>query len=168
MPKRANAVVQFLTIVLLFGGAASCRSRGGEPAPPAATAAPAATTAPAPAPAAATPAATAPEPAKPTAAVFDKLVARWLREDGGYILEIRSVSPQGAVDASYYNPRPINVSKAEAFSENGALTLFVELRAPNYPGSTYRLVYDPASDTLVGTYFQALQKQTFDVSFVRR
>ncbi len=105
---------------------------------------------------------------EPAAAGFEKLVARWLREDGGYILEIRSVSPEGKADAAYYNPRPINVAKAEAFSENGALTLFVELRAPNYPGSTYRLVYDPASDTLVGTYFQALQKQTFDVSFVRR
>ena len=107
-------------------------------------------------------------PAAPVAGSFDKLVARWLREDGGYILEIRAVSPEGKADASYYNPRPINVAKAEAFFENGALTLFVELRAPNYPGSTYRLVYDPANDTLVGTYFQALQKQTFDVSFVRR
>ncbi|MBK9963760.1 MAG: hypothetical protein IPP07_02205 [Holophagales bacterium] len=108
------------------------------------------------------------EPAKPAASGFDRLVARWLREDGGYILEIRAVSPEGKADAAYFNPRPINVAKAEAFSEKGALTLFVELRAPNYPASTYRLVYDPASDTLVGTYFQALQKQTFDVSFVRR
>jgi len=150
-------------VVVLAIGIAACRSRDGQPAAPAAT-----TVATAPAPAATTPVATAPGPAKPTANGFEKLVARWLREDGGYILEVRSVSPQGAVDASYYNPRPINVAKAEAFRENGALTLFVELRAPNYPGSTYRLVYDPASDTLVGTYFQALQKQTFDVSFVRR
>ena len=105
---------------------------------------------------------------KPAAAGFDRLVARWLREDGGYILEVRAVSPQGAVDASYFNPRPITVAKAEAFSENGAVTLFVELRAPNYPGSTYRLVYDAPRDVLVGTYFQALQKQTFDVLFVRR
>jgi hypothetical protein len=150
-------------VVVLAFGIAACHSRDGQPEVPAAT-----TVTPAPAPAATTPVATAPEPAKPTANGFEKLVARWLREDGGYILEIRTVSPKGAVDAAYYNPRPINVAKAEAFSENGALTLFVELRAPNYPGSTYRLVYDPASDTLVGTYFQALQKQTFDVSFVRR
>lgn len=143
-----------LVCALLITGTVSCRSRGGEPAAPAATAAPAVSVAPAPAP--------------PAPQTFDKLVARWLREDGGYILEIRAVSPEGKADASYYNPRPITVARAEAFRENGALTLFVELRAPNYPGSTYRLVYDPASDTLVGTYFQALQKQTFDVSFVRR
>jgi hypothetical protein len=91
-----------------------------------------------------------------------------MREDGGYVLEIRTISADGKADASYFNPRPINVSRAEAFREGGALTLFVELQAPNYPGSTYRLVYDPARDVLVGTYFQALQKQTFDVSFVRR
>jgi len=139
-------------MALLTIGAAACRTRGGEPTAPAATTTTTGTTA----------------IAKPAAAGFDKLVARWLREDGGYVLEIRTISADGKADASYYNPRPINVAKAEAFSENGALTLFVELRAPNYPGSTYRLVYDPANDTLVGTYFQALQKQTFDVSFVRR
>ena len=91
-----------------------------------------------------------------------------MREDGGYVLEIRTISPDGKADASYFNPRPINVARAEAFREGGALTLFVELQAPNYPGSTYRLVYDAARDILVGTYFQALQKQTFEVSFVRR
>ena len=158
-----SRILRILGSMVVAGSTISCRSRGGEPAAPAAATATAAavpvvTVA---------PAANA-APAVPQAGSFDKLLARWLREDGGYILEVRSVSPQGAVDASYYNPRPINVAKAEAFRENGALTLFVELRAPNYPGSTYRLVYDPASDTLVGTYFQALQKQTFDVSFVRR
>jgi hypothetical protein len=84
------------------------------------------------------------------------------------VLDVRSVTPQGVVDAAYLNPRPIHVAKAEAFREGEALTLFIELRDVNYPGSTYRLVYDPAHDALVGTYFQALQKQSFDVSFERR
>ncbi len=145
----------FIILVAAAGliGSAACRSRGGEPAAPVATAAP--------------PAAT-PATAASASAGFEKLVARWVRDDGGYILEVRSVSPRGAVDAAYLNPRPIHVAKAEAFIEGGALTLFVELRDVNYPGSTYRLVYDAAHDVLVGTYFQALQKQTFDVSFVRR
>ncbi len=38
----------------------------------------------------------------------------------------------------------------------------------NYPGSTYKLVYDPGRDVLGGLYFQAVQQQTFDVEFVRR
>jgi len=37
----------------------------------------------------------------------------------------------------------------------------------NYPGSTYTLQYDPASDRLKGTYFQAVQRQTFDIEFMR-
>ncbi len=45
---------------------------------------------------------------------------------------------------------------------------FVELRAPNYPGSTYTLVYDQEQDQLRGTYFQAALGQNFDVYLVRR
>lgn len=133
----------------------ACGARGGEPA-----------VAPAGHPAA--PASAAPITAGPATTGFDRLAGRWVRLEGGYVLEIRSVSPQGAVDAAYLNPRPIHVARAEAFREGEVLTLFVELRDANYPGSTYRLVYDPASDILAGTYFQALQKQTFDVSFLRR
>ena len=48
------------------------------------------------------------------------------------------------------------------------MKLFVELRDVNYPGSTYSLRYDPARDVLEGAYFQAMEQQTFDVSFVRR
>jgi len=106
-------------------------------------------------------------PASPGAA-FQRLVGRWLRPDGGYILEIRSVSPEGKIDASYLNPRSIRVARAEAFLEAGKVTLFIELRDVNYPGSTYRLVYDGGRDVLEGLYYQALQQQTFDVAFVRR
>ena len=47
------------------------------------------------------------------------------------------------------------------------MKVFVELRDVNYPGSTYTLAYDPAADQLRGVYFQALERQSFDVSFVR-
>jgi hypothetical protein len=45
---------------------------------------------------------------------FEKLEGRWRRADGGYVLDIRKVRPDGAIDAAYLNPRPINVSKAQA------------------------------------------------------
>jgi len=45
--------------------------------------------------------------------------------------------------------------------------VIVELRAPNYPGSTYTLTHDPKTDQLGGAYFQAVQRQTFDVVFYR-
>jgi hypothetical protein len=73
----------------------------------------------------------------------------------------------GSLTAAYYNPRPIRVFREEAGRKDGRITLFVDLRDVNYPGSTYTLHYDPASDRLRGTYFQAVQRQTFDIEFVR-
>jgi hypothetical protein len=98
---------------------------------------------------------------------FGALTGRWLRPDGGYILEIRDVDAGGRIEAAYLNPRPVNVAKAEATRDGSTLKVFVELRAPNYPGSTYTLTYDPQRDQLAGTYFQAALQQTFDVAFVR-
>ena len=96
-----------------------------------------------------------------------RLVGRWVRPDGGYVLDVREVTKEGSVKASYFNPRPINVARAEVRRVAGALTVVVELRDVNYPGSTYTLQYDPASDRLKGAYFQAVEKQTFVVEFVR-
>jgi len=101
------------------------------------------------------------------AADFQTLKGRWLRPDGGYVLEIRSVDSNGAIDAAYFNPQPVHVGKAAAALNGAGMTVAVELRAPNYPGSTYKLTYDPQSDVLRGNYFQAVERQNFDVVFVR-
>jgi hypothetical protein len=98
---------------------------------------------------------------------FDTLNGRWLRLDGGYVLEIRAVDPSGKIDAVYLNPNPINIAKAEATRDGSKLNVFVELRAPNYPGSTYTLTYDRDHDQLRKTYFQAALQQNFNVNFVR-
>jgi len=98
---------------------------------------------------------------------FDALNGRWFRPDGGYILEIRSVDNSGKIDAVYLNPKPINIAKAEAARDGSTVKVFVELRAPNYPGSTYTLTYDPQQDQLRGNYFQAVERQNFNVLFVR-
>jgi len=98
---------------------------------------------------------------------FAVLNGRWLRPDGGYIFEIRTVDASGKIDAVYLNPKPINIAKAEASRDGSSMKVFVELRAPNYPGSTYTLTYDPQQDRLKGSYFQAAQQQSFNVEFVR-
>jgi len=98
---------------------------------------------------------------------FAKLVGKWFRLDGGYVIEVRSVEPGGKMDAAYSNPQPIHVARAEATKEGPATKVFIELRDVNYPGSTYDLVYDPGSDQLTGIYFQAVIKQQFEVVFVR-
>ena len=108
-----------------------------------------------------------PSPTAPDQAGPDRLTGRWLRPDGGYVIEIRSAQTNGVLDASYFNPRPIHVSRAEWRREGGGLQVFIELRDANYPGSTYTLRYAPQQDRLVGDYFQAVQQQTFYVEFTR-
>jgi cytoskeletal protein RodZ len=117
-----------------------------------------------------TPAATpaiAPATKVATKADFQKLQGKWRRPDGGYVLEIKSVTDSGTLDATYANPQPIHVAKAEASQEDKAIKVFIELRDVNYPGSTYDLTYDPPSDSLQGIYYQAALQQQFDVVFVR-
>ena len=117
-------------------------------------------------------AAAAREPAlaqsKTTEVAAERLVGRWVRPDGGYVLDIRSAKPDGKLEAAYLNPRSIKVSRAEWRREEGRLLVFVELRDVNYPGSTYNLRFVPDKDRLVGAYYQAVQKQTFDVEFARQ
>jgi hypothetical protein len=98
---------------------------------------------------------------------FDKLKGQWLRPDGGYIIEVRSVEPGGKMDAAYFNPRPIHVAKAEASQEGETVKVFIELRDVNYPGSTYNLVYEAKNDQLAGIYYQAALQERFEVVFER-
>ena len=96
-----------------------------------------------------------------------KLVGKWERPDGGYIVEIKSVDASGKMEVGYFNPNPINVSRAAAWRDKETTKLVIELRDVNYPGSTYNLTHDPQSDQLYGQYFQAAMQQTFDVTFAR-
>ena len=96
-----------------------------------------------------------------------QLEGRWLREDGGYMLDLQDIRPDGSLKAFYFNPRQINVHEANWKFEDERLLLYVELRDVNYPGSNYTLMFRASQDLLWGSYFQAVQKQTMDVKFVR-
>jgi hypothetical protein len=95
------------------------------------------------------------------------LTGRWIRPDGGYVIEIRNVDPSGNMDVGYYNPRSINVSRAKASKVGADTQLFIELRDTGYPGATYTLVYNRQNDVLAGLYYQPAAGQTFDVIFIR-
>jgi hypothetical protein len=112
--------------------------------------------------AAPTPAATAAPASDPTT-----LVGRWLRSDSDYVIEIAGVVRDGSVEAKYFNPRPIHVSRAAWKSTGGQLALLLELTDRNYPGNFYALVYDPGSDALLGTYNHLGLNQQFEVAFSR-
>lgn len=96
-----------------------------------------------------------------------KVRGRWLRPDGGYILEIGAIAEDGRAEAKYFNPSPIHIAWARVKSEGGALKIDAELRDVNYPGCLYKLTYVPEKDQLVGTYFQAQMQQTHEIQFVR-
>ncbi len=98
---------------------------------------------------------------------FQRLVGRWMRSDWDYMIWIKSVAPDGTLEAAYLNPNPIHVSRAEARHEEGKLKLLVQMSDRNYPGSYYTLAYDPGSDTLYGVYHQLVQNQQFEVAFRR-
>ena len=97
----------------------------------------------------------------------EALKGRWIRPDGGYILEIKQVAADGKIEAAYFNPNPIHVSRAEAAREGQVTRMFVELRDTGYPGATYSMAYDPGTQTLKGVYFQPALQQSFDVVFFR-
>jgi uncharacterized protein (DUF2147 family) len=108
--------------------------------------------------------------ATPAAAVspeLAKLVGKWERPDGGYVVEIKGVDASGKLDVAYFNPNPINVSRAAAWRDKGTTKAVIELRDVNYPGCTYTLEHNPQTDQLFGQYFQAALQQTYEVVFSR-
>jgi len=105
--------------------------------------------------------------AKRAAAEMQKLKGRWVRPDGGYILEIKQVDANGQLDAAYFNPDPIRITSSFAKLEGDVVKVFVELNDVNYPGCKYELTYISAAGLMAGTYYQAALQQTFDVAFER-
>lgn len=152
LPARAACFAAAVSLVVL----SACTKS--DPAPP--PAAKSAATAPGTAPAAiAAPA--LPEPVK-------QVLGKWLRADGGYVLELRGGDASGVLQAGYFNPKSINVSRAVWMQGGAGLQVAVELNDVGYPGSTYVLTYDPQKDQLAGKYSQPAMQQTFDVEFVRQ
>ena len=112
---------------------------------------------------------TAPTPAAAAAPSADprRLVGRWLRADSNYTIEVARAGPDGSVEATYLNPRPIHVSRAAWRAEGDRLALFVELTDQGYPGNNYALVYDLGSDSLAGEYRHLGLNETYAVAFSR-
>ncbi len=95
------------------------------------------------------------------------LVGDWVRTDANYLITIIVIHNDGTLEVKYFNPRPINVGKANWEDSYGNLKIVIELRDVNYPGSTYTLNYLPDRDILAGEYYQAVEGLTFYVEFVR-
>jgi hypothetical protein len=107
-------------------------------------------------------------PAAAAPADMNLLKGSWVRPDGGYVIQIKAVGADGALDAMYFNPSPLPFALARATQDGALLRVSLELRAGGYGGSTYELAYDPGTDRLKGVYYQAVAKQRFEVAFTRR
>ncbi len=97
-----------------------------------------------------------------------RLVGRWVRGMGDICLNSATSMRGVALQPPISTPGRSRCS-GRYWSRNGGKisVLVVELRDINYPGSTYNLQYDAKSDRLTGTYFQAVERQTYDVQFMR-
>ena len=111
--------------------------------------------------------AAAPTAAPLRAAEPQRLVGRWQRSDADYAIEVARADADGSVEAKYFNPGPIHVSRAAWKVDAGRLLLFVELTDRGYPGNNYALVYDPGSDSLAGEYRHLGLNETYEVAFSR-
>jgi hypothetical protein len=153
----------FLTVWLaLVAGVGACKKESQPVAkPPVAAPEPAKATSAAPAATPPAAAAAVPEPVR-------KLLGQWMRADGGYTLDLRRADLSGAMEAKYFNPNPINVSRAIWMQGAAGLQVVVELTDVGYPGATYVLKHNADTDRLVGTYTQPQMQQTFEIEFVRQ
>lgn len=155
--------------VLLSSSLNSCK-KSDAPAAPATTAKAVAETKTA-GPAAAEPAKKAADAAVPEA--VKKLLGRWVRPDGGYVLELKNPDLSGKIEAAYLNPsqnRSINVSRAIWMQGGQGLQVAVELNdaSAGYSGATYLLSHDAQGDRLVGQYHQPQMGQTYEIEFIRQ
>lgn len=97
-------------------------------------------------------------------AVSEKLTGKWLRSDGVYTLEIKSVNENGMLDVTYFNPNPVELGRTEWIIQKNVLHVLIELQGP-YGKSNYQLVYDEKKKTLYGTFYQAVAQETYKVDF---
>jgi hypothetical protein len=108
-----------------------------------------------------------PAPSPVVSADSSRLAGTWERTDAPYQLVITDIKDDGSMTAIYLNPNPVNVSKSNWVDGKDVMSIFVELRDVNYPGSNYSLTYFPDRDMLIGKYFQAVRGMTYDVAFAR-
>ena len=99
---------------------------------------------------------------------FGALPGRWVRPDGGYVINIKSVDASGKLDAAYANPNPLPFARAEAGHGMARPSSFSSRFVP--AATTDRPTPLPTTrraDVLKGVYYQAVAQQKFDVFFTR-
>ena len=108
------------------------------------------------------------KPSPVTEPDYGIITGEWQRTDGGYLITISDVQPDGQAMVEYFNPRPIHVARASISTQKELIKLFITFQDKGYEGSTYTLFYYAEKDALVGFYYQAVMDKTFEVIFTRK
>lgn len=96
------------------------------------------------------------------------IAGEWQRTDGGYVIKVSDVQPDGHAMVEYFNPNPIYVAQAAISTRKQLIKLYIRFQDKGYEGSNYTLYYYAEKDALVGFYYQAPMDRTFDVIFLRK
>ncbi len=96
------------------------------------------------------------------------LLGEWSRTDSIGILKITALFNTPKLKAGYFNPKAMNVGKANWTKTGTLLSVFVEFRDNECPGCSYKLNYNPQRDMLVGEYSKASNGFTLPVEFARK
>ena len=99
---------------------------------------------------------------------YNIIAGEWQRTDGGYLIRVGNIKPNGQVKVEYFNPRPIHVEEAAMSREKGLIKLFIKFQDKGYEGSTYTLFYYAGKDAMAGFYYQAAMDRTYEVIFLRK
>jgi hypothetical protein len=99
---------------------------------------------------------------------YNIISGNWQRTDGGYLIAVNDVLPDGLAKVEYFNPRPIHVARSTISTRENMIELFIQFQDKGYEGSTYRLYYYAQKDALVGFYHQAPTNKTYEVIFLRK
>lgn len=95
------------------------------------------------------------------------LVGEWTRTDAPYQLKITGLGDEGNLSVEYFNPKAIHIGKSGWKDTAGTIKVYIEMQDVNYPGSRYSLLFVPGKNLLTGTYFQAVEGETYEVDFIR-
>lgn len=98
----------------------------------------------------------------------EDIKGKWVRPDGGYILEISEILDDKNLKASYFNPSDIKISVATYEVVKGDIKIHIEFDHKDYRGSKYNLTYDTEKGILSGAYYQATMGQTYNIVFIRQ
>lgn len=98
------------------------------------------------------------------------LVGEWSERGMPWLIKITDVYDTGKLEVGLYNtysPTPIQVELANWFKLGNLLSIYIEIKDPDYPGSYFKLNYVPERDVLVGTAYNALQNAVYSLEMIR-